>query len=271
MNDKPIDDTIVTEKYDKSVELDSALGTNPGEHQCHHNPSVSCSDCRLGDLCLPIALNTSEITQLDTIVQRGKPLQTGQELFHDGDPFTAIYAVRSGSLKSYSLFENGSEQVTGFYLPGEIVGMDGISSMAHTVSVVALETASVCEIPFKMFSELSLKIPSLQNRFFRIMGEEITKDQKIRTLLSSNTAEQRVISLLLSLSHRHHQRQLSASKFRLPMTRADMGSFLGLTVETVSRSLSKLQKQGFIALNHREVEIIDAGALKEIIEMKPSR
>ncbi len=251
---------------DRSTEL---IGTYSIPQRCQHNPTVTCSDCRLGELCLPIALDSIEINQLDTIVQRGKPLQIGDELFHEGATFNAIYAVRSGSFKSYKLFAGGGSQVTGFYLPGEIVGMDGISSLTHTVSTVALETSSVCEIPFKRFTELSLKIPSLQNRFFRMMGKEITSDQQVRTLLSVKTAEQRVAALLLSLSTRHQRRKLSATRLRLPMTRADIGSYLGITIETVSRVLSKLSKQGLIKLDQREVEICKFNALQELVMEKP--
>ncbi len=232
--------------------------------RCHTNPMVNCGDCRLGPLCLPIALNTDEITQLDEIVKRGRPLNRGEHLYRQADAFHAVYAVRSGSFKAYSTADDGTEQVTGFYLPGEILGMDGISSLKHCSSAVALETSSVCEIPFSRLEELSSQLPSLQHRFFQIMGKEITKDQQMLTLLGKNSAEERVASLLLSISSRNNHRNLSATRFRLSMSRAEIGNYMGLTVETVSRVFSRLQKQEIIGVENREIEILDMEKLKGI-------
>jgi len=235
-----------------------------GGKRCPSNPAVSCGDCRLSDLCLPITLNTAEISQLDNIVKRSRPLRKGEALFQQGDQFESVFAVRAGSFKSFQTSAEGNEQVTGLYLPGEILGMDGINSMQHSNSAVALETASVCEIPFNLLSELSVRIPSLQSRFFRLMGKEITKDQKMLTLLSSNTAEERVAALLLSISTRNHQRHLSATEFRLPVTRAEIGSYLGITLETVSRIFGRLQKQNIIQINNKDLTITDLDQLKKV-------
>lgn len=232
--------------------------------RCHHNQLVNCGDCRLGPLCLPIALNTAEIDQLDDIVKRGRPLNKGEHLFRQAEAFGAVFAVRSGSFKAYSTSDDGTEQVTGFYLPGEILGMDGISSLKHCSSAVALETSTVCEIPFGRLEELSSQLPSLQRRFFQIMGNEITKDQQMLTLLGKNSAEERVASLLLSISSRNHHRNLSPTRFRLSMSRAEIGNYMGLTVETVSRVFSRLQKQEIIGVDNREVEILDMVKLKGV-------
>lgn len=236
----------------------------PEPRRCHHNQLVNCGDCRLGPLCLPIALSTSEIDQLDDIVKRGRPLNKGEHLFRQAEQFGAVYAVRSGSFKAYSTSDDGTEQVTGFYLPGEILGMDGISSLKHCSSAVALETSTVCEIPFGRLEELSSQMPSLQRRFFQIMGNEITKDQQMLTLLGKNSAEERVASLLLSISSRNHHRNLSPTRFRLSMSRAEIGNYMGLTVETVSRVFSRLQKQEIIDVDNREVEILDMAKLKGV-------
>jgi CRP/FNR family transcriptional regulator len=232
--------------------------------RCHQNQLVNCGDCRLGPLCLPIALNTAEIDQLDDIVKRGRPLGKGEHLFRQAEAFGAVFAVRSGSFKAYSTSDDGTEQVTGFYLPGEILGMDGISSLKHCSSAVALETSTVCEIPFGRLEELSSQLPSLQRRFFQIMGNEITKDQQMLTLLGKNSAEERVASLLLSISSRNHHRNLSPTRFRLSMSRAEIGNYMGLTVETVSRVFSRLQKQEVIGVDNREVEILDMAKLKSV-------
>ena len=232
--------------------------------RCHTNGLVNCGDCRLAPLCLPIALNTVEVDQLDEIVKRGRPLVKGEHLYRQGDTFHSVYAVRSGSFKAYSSADDGTEQVTGFYLPGEIIGMDGISSMKHCSSAVTLETSSVCEIPFASLGDLSRQLPSLQQRFFQIMGKEITKDQQMLTQLSKNSAEERVASFLLGVSARNHHRNLSATRFRLSMSRSEIGNYMGLTVETVSRVFSRLQKQEILGVDNREVEILDMASLKAI-------
>jgi len=231
---------------------------------CHHNPQVSCSQCRLNSICLPISLHLDDIEKLDDIIQRGRPLHKGDYIYRAGDPFTSVYAVRTGTIKAISITNDGQEQVTGFYLPGEIVGMDGIAINSYSNSAIALETTSICEIPFSRLEELSIKVPSLQRNFFQLMSKEITHDQQLITLLSKNSAEERVASLLLSISNRNSRRQLSASAFRLPMSRADIGNYLGLTVETVSRVLSRFQKQGMLTVDKKEIAIDNMQLLLEI-------
>ena len=232
--------------------------------QCHSSPQVSCGDCRLSALCLPISLHIDDIDKLDKIVQRGRPLQKGDHLYRAGDDFHAVYAIRSGTVKAVHITDDGLEQVTGFYLPGEIIGMDGIARNRYSNSAIALETASVCEIPFSRMEELSLQMPSLQRHFFQLMSKEITQDQQLITLLSKNSAEERIAALLLSISSRNHQRALSSTHFRLPMSRADIGNYLGLTVETVSRVLSRFQKQALICVDKREIAINDLDKLRKI-------
>ncbi len=244
----------------RSISL-SPMATRP----CPHNLAVSCSNCRLNDLCLPIALNKSEIHQLDEIIQRSRPLKKGDHLYRQNDSFKSIYAVRSGSFKSYVLGADGRGRVTGFYLPGEMIGMDGIAAKGYANSLTALEHASVCEIPFSQLEKLSQQLPSLQHHFFAIMGNEIVKDQQIHTLLSSYTAEERVASFLLSLSARYSRVSLSPDKFLLHMTRGDIGEYLGLTLETVSRIFSSLQKRAILAVKAKEVEILDMEKLRALI------
>jgi CRP/FNR family transcriptional regulator, anaerobic regulatory protein len=228
---------------------------------CGHNPRVRCSDCRLSGICLPLALDPNDIDQLDRIVQRGRPLQRNTHLYREGETFTAVYAVRSGALKAYRTTDDGREQVTGFYLPGEILGLDGIADNHHGSSAVALETSAICEIPFDALERLGSQMPGLQRHFLRVMSREISDDQQLITLLGKNTAAQRVGALLLSLSNRHARRHLSASRFRLPMSRSDIGNYLGLTVETVSRTLTRLQRDGLIHIENREVELLDPTTL----------
>ena len=229
---------------------------------CPHNNAVTCGDCRLSSVCLPISVHIDDIEKIDSIVKRGRPLQKGDYLFRAGEAFTSVYAVRSGSIKSLTLSDAGEEQITGFFLPGEVMGLDGIGHSKHTNSAIALETSAVCEIPFSQMTELSLQLPTLQNHFFQLMSREITHEQQLVTLLSKNTAEERVASLLLSISSRHQRRQLSGTRFRLSMSRADIGSFLGLTVETVSRVFSRLQKLDIIDVDKKEINVKDINLLK---------
>ena len=232
--------------------------------RCTHDFRVSCANCRLGTICLPLALDTSDIEQLDDIIQRGKPLHRGDHLYREADGFRSVYAVRSGAIKAYRVTDDGREQVTGFYFPGEILGMDGISKNFHVCSAKALETSAVCEIPFSSLSDLSVQMPNLQRHFFKLMSQEIAEDQQLITLLSKNTAEERIAALMLSISTRNAKRQLSATHFRLPMSRIDIGNYLGLTVETVSRVFSRLQKLDVLQVSNKEIEIIDVDGLRSV-------
>lgn len=232
--------------------------------RCPHNTEANCRDCRMNALCLPIALKLDEVDRLNDIVQRGRPLQKDNYVYSCGDEFRSVYAVRSGAIKTYSVNEQGVEQVTGFYLPGEVFGMDGIAHTHHISSAIALETAAVCEIPFTRMEELSMSMPSLQRHFFQLMSKEITGDQQLIALLGKNSAEERVATLLLSISTRNAKRQLSNVRFRLPMSRADIGNYLGLTVETVSRVFSRFQKQNILAVDKKEIEILDMLGLQHL-------
>ena len=231
---------------------------------CSHDKRVSCGSCRLNAICLPISLHIDDIDRLNGIVQRGKPLQKGEYLYRASDTFDSVFAIRSGAVKAVSISDKGDEQVTGFYLPGEVVGMDGLANNVYTNSVIALETASVCEIPFNRLEELSLQIPTLQRHFFQLMSREITQDQQVITLLSKGSAEARIASLLLSISARNGRRNLSTSEFILPMSRTDIGNFLGLTIETVSRIFTRLQKSNVINVDKKEIAIVDIDALRNI-------
>ncbi len=236
--------------------------------QCPHDSRVSCTDCVLNSICLPIALEAEDIVKLDEIVARGRPLQKGDHLYRQEDEFSSIYAVRSGSMKSYTVTDDGQELVTGFYFPGEILGMDGIGRNRHASSAKAMETVSVCEIPFDNLGALSQKIPSLQQHCFQLMSQEIIDDRQLLALLSKCQAEERVATFLLSVSARKARNRLSATHFRLPMSRADMGNYLGLTVETISRVLSKFQKSKLLAVDNKEISIADICALKELSALR---
>lgn len=231
---------------------------------CSHSSKVNCSNCRLNTLCLPVSLKAEEMHQLDEIVQRRKPYQKGDTVYSTGEDFRAIYAVRSGSFKAVSVSDAGDEQVTGFFMPGEVFGIDGIAHNHYCNTLTALETSSVCEIPFERLESLSSVLPNLQHHFFKLMSKEITQDQQLLILLGKKSAEERVATFLLSLSVRHRQRGLSAVRFRLPMSRTDIGNYLGLTIETVSRSIGGLQKNGVLMVNNKDIEILRPESLQSI-------
>lgn len=235
--------------------------------RCHSTPTVSCSQCRLASICLPISLHVDDVDKVNDIIQRGRPLQKGEYLYRNNEKFHSVFAVRSGTVKTIASTNDGKEQVTGFYLPGEILGLDGIANGTHTNSAVALETSAVCEIPFDKLDDLGSHIPNLHRHMFRLMGREIGSEQQLITLLSKSSADERVATLLLSISSRNNRRNLSATHFRLPMSRADLGNYLGLTVETVSRTLSRFQKQGLIEADKKEITITDMDALRKIGDM----
>ncbi|MDF1691705.1 MAG: fumarate/nitrate reduction transcriptional regulator Fnr [Zhongshania sp.] len=236
----------------------------PSNKNCPHNAAINCTSCRLSAICLPLALAQDEIVQLDEIVQRGRPLQKGQHLYRENDTFTSIFAVRSGAVKAYSVSDSGEEQVTGFYLPGEILGMDGIGHNRYASSALAMEVSAICEIPFANIEDLSGKLPNMQKHFFKLLSQEIVEDQRHITLVSKHTAEERLASLIVSISARNARRNLSPLKFRLPMSRTDIGNFLGLTIETVSRVFGRFAKQGLIEINKKELTVLDIEALKHI-------
>lgn len=224
---------------------------------------VSCDSCSLRPICMPTNINNEQLEAIDRIVKRGHSIKRGNSLFHTSSPFESVFAVRSGSLKTYSLASDGEELVTGFYLPGEILGLEGISQDRHMATAVALETSTVCEIPFERFSELALQIPGLQHHFFHLMSEEIWRDRLLHRLLSKRSADDRLIAMLLSLSARHQKRGLSGSQFRLPMSRYDIANYLGLAVETVSRIFTRLNKKNLVIVKGREIDIPCLESLKK--------
>jgi CRP/FNR family transcriptional regulator len=220
-------------------------------HQAH------CKDCSLASLCLPLSLNLEDMDALDDIVKRGRPLKKGEFLFRQSDAFNSVFAVRSGALKTFSLSDGGDEQITGFHLPSELVGLSGMDSESYPVSAVALETTSVCEIPFERLDELSVQLPQLRRQLMRIMSREIRDDQQMMLLLSKKTADERIATFLVNLSARFRARGFSANQFRLAMSRNEIGNYLGLAVETVSRVFTRFQQNQLLEAEGKEVHIID--------------
>lgn len=233
--------------------------------RCPHDRTVACGNCRLEAICLPAALGPKDLERFDAIIQRGRPLHSGDHLYRQDEAFSAVFAVRSGTLKSYHLNADGREQITGFFLPGEIVGTDGIGRGCHVNSVIALETASICAIPFKQLEALSSEVPDLLHRVMSLLSDEILREQRLLALLTSCDADQRIAAFLLRISARCTDLQHSATRLRLPMSRSDIGSYLGLRVETVSRAFTRMHKQGLIAVAGKEVTLLQLDKLRAMV------
>lgn len=220
-------------------------------HQAH------CKDCSLAALCLPLSLDMQDLDALDNIVKRSRPMKKGDFLFRQGDAFASVYAVRSGCLKTFSVTDCGQEQITGFHLPSEFVGLSGMDTELYPVSAIALETTSICEIPFDRLDELSASLPQLRRQLMRIMSREIRDDQQMMMLLSKKTADERIATFLVNLSARFRARGYSPQQFRLAMSRNEIGNYLGLAVETVSRVFTRFQQNGLLAAEGKEINLIN--------------
>ena len=227
-----------------------------------NNPALrtACSGCNLRELCLPVDLDGSEMRRIEALTSLKRTFKRGDYLYRSGEPFRALFAIRTGFFKTQVLHEDGREQVTGFQMPGEIIGMDAICSDAHTCDAVALDDSEICEIPFNRLEELSRELPGLQRHLHKIMSREIVRDQGIMMLLGSMRAEERLAAFLLNLSQR-----FSANAFLLRMTRQEIGSDLGLTRVTVSRTFSQFQEHGLLSVKVREVEIMDLLRLRSFV------
>ena len=224
-----------------------------------------CSSCSLRELCLPIGLEASDMDRLDRLVTRRKHVQRGEHVYRVGAPFQFLFAIRTGFFKTYELQEDGQEHITGFHMAGEIIGMDAISSDHNTCNAVALEDSEMCEIPFPQLEGLCREIPALQHQFHKMMSREIIRDHGIMMLLGGMRAEERLAAFLLNLSQRYAARGYSATEFHLRMTRAEIGHYLGMKLETVSRTLTKFQEQGLISVSNKHIELQDLVRLRQIM------
>ncbi len=226
----------------------------------------ACSQCNLLELCLPFGMPEHELNRLDDLVGARRKIKRQQNLYRAGDPFEAIYAIRAGSFKTDVLLEDGREQVTGFQMTGEILGLDGISTENHSCNAVALEDSEVCVIAYSRLEELSREVEGLQHQFHKVMSREIVRDHGVMMLLGSMRAEERLAAFLLNLSQRFTARGFSAAEFNLRMTREEIGSYLGLKLETVSRAFSRFQDEGIVTVQQKHIRILDPARLKKILQ-----
>lgn len=227
---------------------------------------TACSQCNLQELCLPYGLDDEEIGLLDDLVGLRRKVKRQHHLYRAGETFEAIYAIRTGSFKTDVILEDGRDQVTGFQMTGEILGLDGISSEVHSCNAVALEDSEVCVIPFSKLEDLSRQVGSLQRQFHKVMSREIVRDHGVMMLLGSMRAEERLAAFLLNMSQRFTARGFSPAEFHLRMTREEIGSYLGLKLETVSRAFSKFQDEGLVSVQQKHIQIRDNAGLKRLLQ-----
>lgn len=226
--------------------------------------SVRCSDCAVKRLCLPAGLSESDIVRLERVTRAKKIVKAGDCLYRAGNPFTALYAIRSGSFKSTIIAADGDTQVTHFSLPGELLGLDAYSGHTHPSYAEALEDSCVCVLPFNQLEILAQDVPTLQRHIYAIFSEELRGENEILLLLGKRSAETRLAALLINISSRYARRGYSSSRFLLSMPRTDIANYLGLTAETVSRLFSRFQKEGLIQVEGRDVKILDMVGLSEL-------
>lgn len=229
------------------------------------NIKVACSNCNLRELCMPVGLAPGELQRIDDIVATRRKVKRRETLFRNGEPFTSLYAIRTGVFKTRVTSEDGRDQVTGFQMAGEIIGLDGIVNDQHTCDAVALEDSEVCVMPFDRIEELSREVTALQRHVHQIMSREIVREHGVMLLLGSMRAEERLAAFLLNLVQRLHARGFSRSELVLRMTREEIGSYLGLKLETVSRTLSRFAADGIVEVEQRNVRILDPEALRHIV------
>jgi CRP/FNR family transcriptional regulator len=217
---------------------------------------------------MPMGLSSAELDRIEDVVASRRKIKRGTMLFRNGDKFTSLYAIRTGFFKTCVASEDGRDQVTGFQMAGEVIGLDGIVNDNHTCDAVALEDAEVCVMPFDRIEELSREVNALQRHVHKIMSREIVRENGVMLLLGSMRAEERLAAFLLNLVQRLHARGFSQSEVVLRMTREEIGSYLGLKLETVSRTFSKFVDDGMIEVKQRHVRILNPDALHEIVNSK---
>ncbi len=228
------------------------------------NPANKCSTCVLGQFCLPVGLSVEEVDRIDSLVTERVRLKKGDALYRQGDTLSAVYGIKFGSLKTEYALPDGREQITGFHLPGEMLGLDGIGNNQYQSNAIALEDSEACVVKFNEFETLARQIPSLQQQFHRILSKELTQDQRHLLSLGSLRAEERLASFLLNFSDRLAARGYSPSEYHLRMSREEIGSYLGIQLETVSRLFSRFSELGLIQIKQRHIKLIDMNGLLEL-------
>lgn len=225
---------------------------------------TKCGSCALNKMCLPTGLTESDAGRLDRIVARRRRLEKGEKLFTTGDPFKNLYAVHFGHFKSFRINPCGDQQVVGFHMTGEVLGLDAIGAGHHHSTSVALEDSEICEIPFARLDELFTELPQMQRHFHRLMSQEIMREQSAMMFLGSMMAEQRLALFLLNMGKLYAARGYSPTAFQLRMSREDIGNYLGMTIESVSRLLLRFKEKGWLRVQQREVALLDRASIEAL-------
>lgn len=224
-----------------------------------------CASCAVRGLCLPLGLDAATVARLDDLISVRMPIKRKSALYRPGDRFTSLFAIRFGTFKTAVLAEDGREQITGYHLAGEVVGLDGVGNQNHSSEAIALEDSEVCVLPFAQLDRLACTVPSLRHNLFRLLSRDLCRDHSMMLLLGSRPAEQRLTLFLLDVAQRYQARGYSSREFVLRMTREEIASYLGLKLETVSRLFSSMQEAGLLQVQGREVKLLDTTALKRIV------
>lgn len=223
-----------------------------------------CSHCSLQQLCLPAGISPEELQQLDDIVRRRRPVERSERLFRPGDSLNAVYVARDGAFKTVAINEDGDEQVIGFHLAGELIGLDALGAGVHRCEAIALTTANVCEVPFDSLAAIAVQVPGLQQQLLRVIGQSVGRDQDHVGMLVRRQANERIALFLHGLGERYRYIGQSATQYKLPMSREDIARYLGLALETVSRGFTRLQEDGVISVYGRRIEILDPVELNRL-------
>ena len=229
---------------------------------CTALPPAPCGTCPVSHLCLPGPLDERSRALLDSLWIGRRRLRKGQKLYREGDPFRFLHAVRFGTLKSEFRLSDGSEHVNAFHLTGSMIGFDGLADGCHATTATALENTETCAIAYERLMEACSESPELRERVLRLMGAELVREQRSASLVARRHAEERVATFLLEFAHSMADRGYSPREFHVRMSRADLGSYLGTSLETVSRALSQFARDGFIKVHSRHVEILDREGLR---------
>lgn len=231
-------------------------------------PQVACSECALFALCLPVGVGEADLALLERVIKRRRLLRRGEVVFRPGERFHSVYAVKSGSLKTYVPVDGAGVQVTGFHLPGELLALDAVGTGCYQYAASALETASLCEVPFDRLEELGMLVPNVQRQMLRVMSGQIRQDLLMQVLHCKKTAEARLAAFLLDLSARFARRGFAAAEFGLSMSRGDIGNYLGLAKETVIRLFRRFEDRGLVSMARKRLRIRDLYGLERLAGMR---
>lgn len=245
--------------------INSHAAHHQGHHMNLHTIKVACSHFNMRELCMPVGVSTEDLERIDQLIGVRRKVKRNETLFSNGEKFSAMYAIRTGFFKTSVATEDGRDQVTGFQMAGEIMGLDGIVNDFHSCDAIALEDAEVCVMPFDKIEALSREVTSLQHHVHKIMSREIVREHGVMLLLGSMRAEERLAAFLLNLVQRLHARGFSQTELVLRMTREEIGSYLGLKLETVSRTFSKFAEEGLVEVKQRHVRILNTEALQNLV------